>query len=127
MNFTREILKDIFTKVLSVLLLIAGTYHFLLSSLFILFIYPRSLGTHKFIPFTLQESLIEKALVLYFTTIIEGIYGLSLLIRPREKVSVLHLLAGIAIFIFSIFFITQTRLTTDPLLVIFKEVLKKNN
>ena len=126
MIWSKDSLKEIITKSLSILLIVSGLYHLLLSSLFVLIIYPRSLNSDRFVPLIIQEGLIEKALVLYLTTIVEGLYGLSLLFRPKQEVGLFHLLVGIIIFFFSFFFITETRLTTDPLWLILQNIISGN-
>lgn len=107
-------LKQLATKLTSLALIILSSYQILLSITAIFFIYPYlyPYGREAII---IQEGLVEKALILYASMVASGIYGVTLLFKPTEKVKIIHLLAGILIFIFSLFFVTQTPFTTDPL------------
>lgn len=107
-------LKQLAAKLTSSALIILGSYQILLSITAIFFVYPYlyPYGREAII---IQEGLIEKGLILYASMVVSGIYGVLLLFKPTEKVKIIHLLAGILIFIVSLFFVTQTPFTTDPL------------
>jgi len=115
-------MKKTFAKIISFLLIIFGIYHIALSLVAIFIIYPQVLDSQKLIPFDLQESLVEKAIIIYISTAIDGLYGFSLLVKPAEKIKTIHLLAGIIIFVFSLFFVTRTRLTNDPLFLLLSTI-----
>ena len=116
-------LKNLVTKITSLVLIFAGLYQTLLSLNAVFFIYPSLSRTRP--SFIIQESLIGKALLLYATMISDGIYGLVLLFKPSQEVKTIHLIAGILLAVFSIFFITKTPFTTNPILnFIKKEALK---
>ena len=114
-------MKRALTKFLSILMIIFGLYHIVLSMLAIFFIYPQVFSS-KAISLKTQEGLIEKAIIIYLVVIIDGLYGASLFVKPSEEIKTIHILAGIIIFIFSIFFVTRTSLTADPLVLFFSEL-----
>lgn len=120
-------MKKFITKLLSIILIIFGFYHIVISIFSIFYLYPRVLNSTESITWRLQESLVEKAFILYLSTIINGLYGLTLLLRPPEKVKTVHLLAGMVLVIFSFFFVTRTELTTDPVAIIFFNLLMGKN
>jgi hypothetical protein len=117
-------IKKIFGKVLSILLIVFGLYHIIISSALIFFVYPKLLKSPETLPLDFQESLVEKAIILYLSTIIDGLYGMALLIKPSQEVKNIHLVAGLILFVFSIFFITRTQLITDPLGLILSTLFK---
>lgn len=119
-------MKKTFAKLISFLLIIFGIYHIVLSLVAIFIIYPQTLGSQKLVPFDLQESLVEKAIIIYISTAIDGLYGFSLLVKPAEKIKTVHLLAGMIIFVFSFFFVTRTRLTNDPLFLLLSAIFNPN-
>jgi hypothetical protein len=119
-------MKKIFAKALSLLLIIFGLYHIGLSIISIFIIYPRLPNSPEGTSWLVQESLVEKAIILYLSTIIDGLYGLSLLIRPVDEIKTIHFLAGAVLFVFSLFFITRTRLTADPVLFYLFEILESH-
>ena len=96
-----ENLKETLGKILSYLLIFFGLYQIIISSVFILFTLPNFLKSSRFISHRLQEGLIEKAIILYLTTVIDGFYGVSLLVKPSEEIEIAHLLIGLIILIFS--------------------------
>jgi len=106
-------LKNIITKLTSFILLFSGAYQTLLSLNAIFFIYPH-LNPHQE-EVIIKEGLIEKAFLLFATMVVDGIYGIILLIKPSKKIEVIHLIAGMVLIVVSFFFITQTPFTTDPL------------
>jgi len=106
-------LKHLAAKLTSLALIISGAYQTLLSLNAIFFIYPHLAPQGQEIYF-IQEGLIEKALILYVSMVISGFYGVTLLFKPPEKIKIIHILSGMAIFIGSTFFVTQTPFTTDP-------------
>lgn len=108
-------LKHLAAKVTSLALIVSGLYQILLSLNAIFFIYPHLSPSGREV-FIIQEGLIEKALILYVLMVTSGIYGVILLFKPREEVKLIHILSGILIFIFSIFFVVQTPFTTDPIM-----------
>lgn len=98
---------------ISVSLIVAGFYNILLSVNTLLFIYPH-LNINSQTALTIEAGLIDKALIIYFTMIIDSGYGLALLFKPMAKIKTFHLLIGALIFIISIFLITKTPFTTNP-------------
>lgn len=111
-------MKKILTKTLSVALIIFGLYHVVLSIVSIFYIYPHVMESPERYSPQLRQSLVEKAFIIYLSTIIDGIYGFSLLIKPSDEVKAIHLIAGFALFLFSALFVTKTQLTMDPILII---------
>lgn len=114
-------LKHTLAKITSVFLIGSSIYQTFLSLNAIFFIYPNLEidGPNRF---TLQTGLIEKALVLYVSMIAAGIYGLALLFRPIEKVNLINIGLGLVIFFFSVFFVSQTPFTYDPLVSFIKSI-----
>ena len=116
-------IKDFVTKITSLTLVFTGFYQIFLSLNAVFFIYPSFDQTRP--SFTIQEGLIEKALLLYATMISDSIYGLALLFKPSQEVKTIHVIIGILLAVFSIFFITQTPFTVDPIFNFLKgQVLK---
>lgn len=108
-------LKHLLAKVISILLILFGIYQIFLSLNAIFFIYPHLTDYQGYHLLWIEEGLIEKALLLYATMVVNGIYGVVLLFKPIQEVKIIHIFGGIAIFIVSVFFVVQTSFTTDPL------------
>jgi len=107
-------LKQLTTKITSVALISSGLYQIWLSLRAIFFIYPR-LDFHQPEAFLIQEGLIEKALLLYGTMVLNSLYGVALLFKPTKEVKIIHLLGGMIILIISFFFVVPTPFTTGPI------------
>lgn len=108
-------LKDFVTKITSLALIFSGIYQIFLSLNAIFFIYPHlNPGYVHSSPVT-QRGLIEKALLLYVTMVISGVYGIALLLKPSKEVEIIHIILGILLTVASIFLITKTPFTTDPM------------
>lgn len=111
--------KHKFAKLTSVLLIGTGLYQIIYSAILLVFVYPHlkfSVGESGIL---LHESLIEKALVYYASMIVNGIYGFSLLFKPKEEVTYLQIIGGMIIFALGILFVTRTEVTTDPIINLF--------
>lgn len=111
--------KHKLAKFTSVLLIGSGVYQVIYSSVLIIFVYPHlkfGMGESGVL---LYESMIEKALVYYASMIISGIYGISLLFKSKEEVTYLQIVGGLIVFILSVFFVTRTEVTTDPIVDLF--------
>lgn len=108
--------KNLATKIVSLLLIAVGLYQVFLSLKAIFFIYPQLGPEIKYFPPSAREGLIEKAIILYASMLIDGAYGTALLLKPSKEIKAIHLLAGLLIAIASIFFVTKTSLTTDPVI-----------
>jgi len=106
--------KYILTKFVSITLILSGFYHLFLSINAIFFIYPDLHPNNYRTSLILQKGLIEKALLIYAVMIVNGTYGLSLLFKSSQEVKIIHTIIGIFIAIASVFFITKTPFTTDP-------------
>ncbi len=117
-------LRPLLAKITSVGLIISGLYQILLSIHATFFIYPnlQPLGQETFL---IQEGLVEKALLLYASMMTSGIYGTALLFKPKEKVKILHIIFGVLLFFGSIFFVSKTPFTTDPIIELIKEQLSR--
>jgi len=106
-------------RLTSVLLIGFGVYQVIYSSALLILVYPHlKFGTGES-SLLLYESLIEKTLVYYASMIINGIYGISLLFKPREEVTYLQIIGGIIIFALGILFVTRTEVTTGPIIKLF--------
>ena len=108
-------IKHLAAKITSVFLIASSIYQTFLSLNAIFFIYP-NLEFSQQDKFTIQTGLVEKALVLYISMVAAGIYGLALILKPIEKISLINIIFGLVIFLASIFFVTQTPFTNDPLI-----------
>ena len=113
-------LKHILTRIVSVILILSGFYHLFLSINAIFFIYPDLHPNNYRASLILQKGLIEKALLLYAVMILNGSYGLALLFKPSQEVKIIHTIIGIFITTASVFFITKTPFTTDPIIDMLK-------
>lgn len=116
--------KRIFSRLISLSLIGAGLYQILYSSLLVLFVYPKLKISQDAGGLLIQEGLIEKAIVYWLMIIVNSLYGFFLLFKPEEEIRFYHLAAGVVISIFSIFFIVQTPLTTDPIFFLLQKYLK---
>jgi len=117
-------LKRIFSRLISFVLIAAGLYQVFYSSWLILFVYPKlSIGQNAS-DLLIQEGLIEKALVYWLTIVVGGFYGFFLLFKPEEEIGIYHLVAGVLISIFSIFFIINTPLTPNPIFPFLEKYFK---
>ena len=108
-------LKHRLSQLISLALIGIGLYQVLYTASLILFVYPQIEISHDINGLLLQEGLIEKAIVYYFSMLINGFYGFFLLFKPKEEIHLFYLAAGVAIGIFSYFFITRTPLTINPI------------
>ena len=108
-------LKHLLAKITSVLLILSGIYQILLSFNSIFFLYPQLANYQGPQSLTLEEGLVEKAIILYASMIATGTYGMALLIKPAHQIKIIHIIVGILIFIGSIFFISQDPIMTDPI------------
>jgi len=106
-------------RLTSILLIGFGIYQVFYSSALSVFVYPYLKSGFGEPGILLYESLIEKALVNYASMIVNGIYGISLLFKPREKVTYLQIIGGLIVFALGILFTTKTELTTDPIIRLF--------
>lgn len=115
--------KHKLAKLTSFLLIGFGIYQIFYSTLLLLFVYPHLDFDKSYSGILLYESLIEKALVYYASMIVNGIYGTSLLFKPREKLTYLQIVGGLFIFGLGILFVTKTEVTTDPIVDFFLRVV----
>lgn len=106
-------LKTASAKIVSFFLLLSSLYQTLLSVNAIFFIYPNLIVNHQN-QYRIEEGLIEKAIILYATMLTGGLYGLSLLLKPSDKLKFVHIFSGLIIFFVSVFFVSRTPFTTDP-------------
>lgn len=107
-------LKHFLVKALSILLILSGIYQIFLSLKAIFFVYPYYANNYGYRPFWVEEGLVEKALILYLTMVVNGMYGITLLFKPAREVRIAHIFVGILIFLGSVFFISRNPITTDP-------------
>jgi len=117
--------KHKLAKLTSFLLIGIGLYQILYSTLLLVLVYPQLKFGQGYSGVILYESLIEKALVYYASMMINGLYGMSLWFKPKEKLTYLHIIGGLFIFALSIFFVTKTKVTTDPMVNLFLTIIKK--
>ncbi|MFC1789970.1 hypothetical protein ACFLZP_00630 [Patescibacteria group bacterium] len=117
-------LRQVSQKVLSILLITFGFYHILISVILIFFIYPRQLGSPQSVSLYSQKSLVEKAIVLYLTTIVDGFFGIALLAKPKDEIKIFHLLAGLGILLFSVIFVSRS-VFTQPQKIFLDYLFKK--
>lgn len=108
-------LKDFAQKIISFILILSGIYQIFLSFNAIFFIYPQLVPSQRRFSYLTEMGLTDKALLLYATMIIDGIYGLGLLLKPSREVEIFHLVFGAVLAIVSIFFITKTPFTINPI------------
>lgn len=106
--------KDKLAKLTSFLLIGFGIYQIIYSTILLFFVYPHLRFTGES-GVLLYESLIEKALVYYASMVVNGIYGMTLLFKPKEELTYLQILGGLIIFALGILFVTRTEVTTDPI------------
>lgn len=117
--------KHKFAKLTSILLILTGVYQIIYSTVLLIFVYPHLQFKTGKTGLILYESLIEKAIIYYVSIVIEGTYGIGLLFKPKEKLTYLQIFGGLIIFILSIFFVTKTTVTSDPILEFFVSIIKK--
>lgn len=108
-------LKHAFSKLLSAVLIGIALFQIFYSASLVFFVYPQTKITQDFFGLLIQEGLIEKAIIYWLLIILSGIYGFSLLFKPREEIENYHLIAGTIISVFAIFFVIRTPLTVNPL------------
>ena len=116
-------LKSFAAKITSLILIFSGLYQTFLSLNAIFFIYPHLNLSQARSSLVIQSGFIEKALLLYTTMLVDSVYGATLLFKQSKEIEILHILIGIVLVMFSLFFITKTPFTTDPILQ-FLENLK---
>lgn len=117
-------LKSLTARVISLFLIASGLYQMLYSLESIFLIYPQFSSRFGEQSLIIQEGLIEKALIIYATMIVDGIYGTTLLFKPARKIKTAHIVIGFLIAVASVFFITKTPLTTDPVQQFLLNLLK---
>lgn len=115
--------KHRLSRLTSILLIGSGVYQVIYSSALIIFVYPHLKFGFGESGILLYESLIEKALVYYASMIVNGIYGFSLLFKPKEEVTYLQIIGGMIIFALGILFVTRTEITTDPIIKLFLKTI----
>lgn len=115
--------KHRLSRLTSILLIGSGVYQVIYSSALIIFVYPHLKFGAGESGLLLYESMIEKALVYYASMIISGIYGISLLFKPKEEVTYLQIIGGLIVFALGILFITKTEVTADPIINLFIRVV----
>ncbi|MBL7150524.1 hypothetical protein ISS86_01185 [Candidatus Microgenomates bacterium] len=118
-------LKSFAAKITSLVLIFSGLYQTFLSLNAIFFIYPHLNPNQARSSLVIQSGFIEKALLLYATMLIDGIYGAILLFKSSKEIEILHILIGIVLVIFSLFFITKTPFTTDPIFNYITNLISK--
>jgi len=106
--------KNLFAKITSAFLITLSFYQTVFSVKSIFIDYPR-LNFHSQNTFLIQQGLIQKAIILYITMTVSGIFGVVLLLKPAQKTQVAHIVFGILIFIISVFFTIQAPFSTDPI------------
>jgi hypothetical protein len=107
--------KNFVAKTVSIILILSTVYQILLSINAIFFLYPELISGNHQVSLRLEMGLADKALLLYATMIVDGAYGLGLLLKPSREVEIFHIVLGAILAILSIFFITKTPFTTDPI------------
>lgn len=112
-------------KLTSILLVSIGLYQIIYSAALLILVYPKFKFGSGQSSLLIYESLIEKAIVYYVTMVINGIYGLTLMFKSKEEISYLQIIVGLLVFGFSVFFVTETPFTTDPISNLFIEFLRK--
>ena len=117
--------KHKLAKLTSFLLIGIGLYQIINSTLLLVLVYPHLNFDQGYSGVLLYESLIEKALVYYASMMVNGVYGMSLLFKPKEELTYLQIIGGLFIFALSILFVTKTRVTMDPMVNLFLTIIKK--
>lgn len=116
-------LKNKLAKFVSILLIGSGIYQTLYSGALLVLVYPQLKFGDGQSGTILYESLIEKAIVYYVLMIVNGVYGLGLLFKPKEKLTYIQIIGGLIIFALGFFFVTKTAVTTDPVVKFLIEFL----
>ncbi|KPJ70984.1 hypothetical protein AMJ51_00370 [Microgenomates bacterium DG_75] len=106
-------------KLTSILLIGMGLWQVFYSTGLLLFVYPSLKFGGGDSSYLLYVGLIEKAIVNYLAMIISGVYGVTLLFKPKEKLTYFQIAGGLVIFGFTVFFVTRTPVTTDPFIELF--------
>ena len=106
-TLTRDTLHTL-SKLTSIALLGNGLYTLATSLNEIFFVLPImfQVKTTTLAPET-QQDIINKFILLTATTLIETSYGLTLLTRAKEKITLIHIAGGILLFLFSVIILHQ--------------------
>ena len=89
-------LKHLTAKAVSVSLIFFGLYQVYLSINSIFFIYPR-LAEGAGYSRVMQEGLFQKAIFIYLSMIIDGVYGFALFLKPAHEIKIMHIVTGAVI------------------------------
>ena len=116
--------KHKLAKLVSFLLIGVGLYHVFYSISLLFFVYPHLSISQDKAGLLIQQGLLQKAIIYYFSMLVNGLYGYFLFFKPKEEIETYHIVAGIIISVFSVFFIARTPLTTDPVLQFLINFLK---
>ena len=103
------------SKVISLLLIFVGLYQIFYSTSQLVFVYPEIKINNNQTGQLIQQALLQKAIVDTLIIVVAGIYGYLLLFKPEEKIKTYHVVAGFIISLFSLFFVTRTPLTANPI------------
>ncbi|HUV42338.1 MAG TPA: hypothetical protein VMY36_00270 [Patescibacteria group bacterium] len=112
-------------KITSILLIGTGLYQIFYSTVLLIFVYPQLKFGSGQSGTLLYEGLVEKAIVYYLAMAINGFYGLALMFKSEEELTYFQILGGLIIFSLSVFFITKTPVTNDPIFKWLTSLIKR--
>lgn len=115
-------LKHLAAKTVSIFLILFGLYQVYLSINSIFFVYPH-LAEGEGYSRIIQEGLLQKAIFIYISMIVDGVYGFALFLKPAHEVKVMHIITGGAIGIVSFIFTVGGPMTSNPILEFLYQVV----
>lgn len=117
--------KNKVAKSTSVLLIVFGLYQTSYSAALLFFVYPYLSFDGGKAGEVLYEGMIEKAIVYYVLMVVNGFYGVSLLFKPKEQLTIIQIIGGLIIFGLNLLFVVRTPITTDPVFEFLIDLIKK--
>lgn len=108
--------KQKLAKLTSILLIGNVIYQIVYSTILLIFVYPHLQFRAGMTGLILYESMIEKAIIYYISIVISGIYGVALFFKPKEQLTSIQIIGGLIIFFLTVFFVTKSSVTADPIL-----------
>ena len=107
--------KKLISKILSWAMIGTGIYQILYSIFLMFFVYPHYQGSSEINPEIIGRSLLEKGIVMYLSLILNTTLGLALLFTPEHKLRFYQIFIGVLLLGLTLFYVTSTPLTTNPI------------
>ena len=107
--------KRFFRKIIPLILVLGGLFQIIHSSVFVFLVYPQINPSYDELGLLIEKALTEKAAFYFVSMILQNGYGATLIAKDEKDIKTYQLIIGAIIFILSLFLVTESPLTSNPL------------